>query len=51
MMEQFAQNISYRYRYAPQNGESGPLPVWSADALRSGIVNKLNYPHKKKYGF
>ncbi len=38
MRTQFRQNASYRYRYNPQNDEYGPLPVWSAEALKSGII-------------
>ncbi len=38
MREKFQQNVSYRYRYNPQTGESGPLPVFSKTALRGGIV-------------
>lgn len=38
MREKFQQNCSYRYRFNPDNGEGGPLPVWSKMALRGGIV-------------
>lgn len=38
MRQKFNQNISYRYRFDPSNGECGPLPVWSKDALRNSIV-------------
>jgi hypothetical protein len=38
MKEKFNQNISYRYRLNPTNGESGPLPVWSKDALKNFII-------------
>ena len=38
MRSQFKQNVSYRYRFNPGNGESGPLPVWSPDALKDGII-------------
>jgi hypothetical protein len=32
------QKASYRYRFNPSNNESGPLPVWSKDALKSSII-------------
>jgi hypothetical protein len=38
MKEKFSQNISYRYRLNPINGESGPIPVWSKDALKNFII-------------
>jgi hypothetical protein len=38
MKDHYKQRASYRYRYNPENGAEGPLPVWSADALRDGIV-------------
>jgi hypothetical protein len=38
MRKQFNQNVSYRYRYNPDTGESGPLPVFSKTALRGGII-------------
>lgn len=40
MREEFKQNTSYRHRYNPENGESGPLPVWSKMALRGGILEE-----------
>jgi hypothetical protein len=38
MRQQFNVHASYRYRLDPTTGETGPLPVWSEDALRSGIL-------------
>ncbi len=38
MLQQFNVHVSYRHRVDPTNGETGPLPVWSADALRSNIL-------------
>lgn len=38
MEKKYNQKVSYRYRLNPFNNESGPLPVWSKDALRSSII-------------
>ena len=38
MNERFSVKASYRHRYDPESGETGPLPVWSKDALRSSII-------------
>ena len=40
MNDRFNVKASYRYRYDPETGETGPLPVWSKDALRSSIVTE-----------
>ena len=38
MANNYSQKASYRYRFNPFNKESGPLPVWSKDALKSSII-------------
>ena len=38
MWKNFSVKSSYRHRYNPENGESGPLPVWSKTAMRSSII-------------
>jgi hypothetical protein len=40
MRDHFNVNASYRQRLDPTTGETGPLPVWSADALRSSILER-----------
>lgn len=40
MKEQYAVTASYRHRYDPETGETGPLPVWSKDALKDQIVEE-----------
>ena len=40
MQRRFQQNASYRFRFNPVNNEVGPLPVWSADALKTGIIDE-----------
>ena len=40
MKDRFSVNASYRYRVDPQSGETGPLPVWSKDAMKSSIIQK-----------
>ena len=38
MHEQFQQKASYRHRYNPVTGETGPLPVWSEAAMKNFII-------------
>ena len=38
MKDKFNQKVSYRYRYNSFTGQSGPLPVWSKEALRDYII-------------
>ena len=40
MKDRYKQKASYRYRYDPQNGEDGPLPVWSEEAHRDRIIEE-----------
>lgn len=39
MMDKYEVPASYRYRFDPENGSSGPLPVWSTSAHREWIVD------------
>ena len=38
MQKQYDHKVSYRHRYDPVADYAGPLPVWSADAMRDRIV-------------
>lgn len=38
MAEKYEAHASYRFMVNPLNGAIGPLPVWSAQALRDCIV-------------
>lgn len=38
MEKQFQHHVSYRHKQDPKTGETGPLPVWSSNALRDRII-------------
>ncbi len=38
MQEKFNVQSGYRHRLDPLTGETGPLPVWSEDALKDQII-------------
>lgn len=38
MLEHYNVRVSYRHRLDPITGEAGPLPVWSRDALKNGVL-------------
>jgi hypothetical protein len=40
MKAHFNRKVSYRHRYNPRTGEKGPLPVYSPDALKGGIIDE-----------
>ena len=44
MREQFNVQASYRHRFDPDTGESGPLPVWSIDALKNQVLPEGTHP-------
>jgi hypothetical protein len=44
MRDHFSVISSYRHRQDPETGETGPLPVWSKEALRSNILEEEKVP-------
>jgi hypothetical protein len=40
MEEHYSVTASYRHRLDPVTGETGPLPVWSKNALKEGIIRE-----------
>ncbi len=39
MLEKYNQKASYRHSIVPATGKTAPLPVWSNNALLTGLVN------------
>lgn len=42
MQEKYQAHASYRYCVDPASGHARPLPVWSADALKNGIITDFD---------
>jgi hypothetical protein len=38
MLDKYNISSSYRHRHNPGTGESGPLPVWSKEALKEDVI-------------
>jgi len=46
MSDHYNVTASYRHRHDPSTGETGPLPVWSKDALRDSILFEKETSHE-----
>ena len=42
MRKQYQVPCSYRYSRDPETGRSGPLPVWSPEALKDAVISPPN---------
>lgn len=45
MLAKYKQVASYRHRFNPAQGTSGPLPVWSPGALKENIIRSPEEEH------
>ncbi len=46
MRDHFSVQTSYRFRLDPVTGDSGPLPVWSKNALKENILQDKDPSHE-----
>lgn len=47
MKSHYSVAAMYRFRLDPVSGSSGPIPVWSREALRDGILSADPLPDKE----